>query len=160
MLLPGRSLLQNFVPLISLRPSWISKGGSCFPSSSSLFRSCTISLLLWSMERRTWKSLRSVKKEILVLLPLVTRSVVSLFHTVLCLVLLMHPSLLAIILVIHSQILVEQTIILLLVLTLELPVTPVVSLVTTQGSVPKGLSDAMISRQTRMIRVKVLDVVF
>src|SRR4051812_7959766 len=111
------------------------------------------------MEGRIWKYLRSVKKEILVLLPLVTRSAVSLFHTVSCLMLLMHPSLLAIILVSHSQILVDQTIILLLVLTLGLPVTPVVRLVTTPGSVLKGLPDAMISRQRRMTNLKVLDVV-
>src|SRR4051812_24960755 len=111
------------------------------------------------MEGRIWKSLRSVKKEILVLLHMVTRSAVSLFHTVLCLVLLMHPSPLAMLLVSHSQILVDQTIILLPVLTLELPVTPMVILVTTQGSVPKGLLDAMISRQRRMIKLKVLDMV-
>src|SRR4051812_44353145 len=143
----------------SLRDSTLHFAMSCCPSSFSISRTCTIRLLPWSMEGRTWKYLRSVKKEILVLLPLVTRSAVSLFHTVLCLMLLMYPSLLAIILVSHSQILVEQTIILLLDLTLELPVTPVVSLVTTQGSVPKGLSDAMISKLRRMIKLKVLDVV-
>src|SRR4051812_47838881 len=119
---------------------------SCCPSSSSLSRTCTIRLLPWSMEGRIWKSPRSVKKEILVILPLVTRSAVSLFHTVMCLVLLMHPSPLEIILVSHSQTLVEQILVLLLVFTLELHVTPVVSLVTTQGSAPKGLSEAMTNR--------------
>ena len=132
---------------------------SCYPSISSLSRTCTIRLLPWSMEGRIWKFLRSVKKEILVLLPLVKRSAVSLFHTVLCLVLLTHPSPLAIILISHSQILLEQTIILLLVLTLELPVTPLVSLVTTQWSVTKGPSIAMIKWQRRMLKLKVLDMV-
>jgi hypothetical protein len=88
------------------------------------------------MEERIWKTPRSVKKVILVRLPLETRCVVSGSLTVLYLVPPMHQVLPAIILSLH---LVVQANVLPWVLCLVVPPTLVVSLAITQKSAPRSL---------------------